>query len=262
MRPGLRRARLAAERQDPHRPGDAVEGGGHGGAVVLPGVDRPAVVMEAERPVLERRLRVVVGQDHDVGTGEERIEALGPLAGAHRVGRCGEAELLQAVNVLLALDDEHGVLERDRLDELRKVIGHLAHALHRPDPAVLHLVGRVVGRRPPALPEVLGIEADCLEEEIAALVDIVVGGDDLRPRRWRGLFGLGTRRVAARPPVVADVEALLAEPVDSLAVQASGLAADQVEDAAALPRLVIEPGASLQVDGERAVVAEAELVLR
>ena len=62
---------------------------------------------------------VVVGDDDHIGAGEMLGEVGLPLAGAAGVGGRGDAVAGERLDVLLALDDEHRLLERDRLDAAR-----------------------------------------------------------------------------------------------------------------------------------------------
>jgi hypothetical protein len=99
--------------------------------------------------------------------------------------------------------------------------------------------------------EVLGLETADLEQQIASLVPVVVGGDDALLRgREAGLA------------IVLDRDSnALAEIADSLRALNAGLAGDEINHAAALACLVVEPDAFVQVDRPGAVVPPAQLGL-
>ena len=93
-----------------------------------------------------------------------------PLPGAHGTAGRGGAGLLDRVDVLLALADVDRLAARDSLEHLGQPIEHPAHVAELPDPSA--------GAVGAALAEVLGHVAHDLKEQVAALVDVVVGRHD------------------------------------------------------------------------------------
>src|SRR5271165_136231 len=75
---------------------------------------------------------IVIAADHDVGVAEMLIEVLSPLARAHGVCRGGDAEVAQRVHVLLALDDEDHVFQRNVLNQFGQAERNKPHAFDGP----------------------------------------------------------------------------------------------------------------------------------
>jgi len=81
------------EDDDAHARGDLVQMPCDFGGVILPFQDRAPVGMELQRAGhLVPRLRVIVGEDHDILADEEPVVLVAPLAGAAGHGGRGEAE--------------------------------------------------------------------------------------------------------------------------------------------------------------------------
>jgi len=112
---------------------------------------------------------IVVRQDHYGPVSQELAVMPLPLAGTARVARRQESQRDEAVHVLFALryEDDFG---RIGCDQLVESVEHSADVLDRPRPASTRL-----GH---SLPKGLGLHPDDLEEQIAALVAVVVGLDD------------------------------------------------------------------------------------
>jgi hypothetical protein len=133
---------------------------------------------------------VVVEQDGDEPSLECGRVAVAPLAGAHGVAGGDQAEVAEAVDVLLALDDEDDLGGIGR-EQLGQAVEDGLDAVEAPDPSAL-----AAGS---ALDEALGLVAHDLEEEGAVGVAIVIGGHDpaagrLAPALGLGLGGLGIGR--------------------------------------------------------------------
>jgi hypothetical protein len=114
---------------------------------------------------------VPVRNDHDLGP-SERVGVFGPpFEGSARVAGRGETEFLERVNVPLALGDVDPFTSLDGLQDAGKAIQHPAGIAQPPLPAA-----DTIGT---ALAEVLRREPDYLEKQLAALVGVVVGVNDL-----------------------------------------------------------------------------------
>ena len=118
-----------------------------------------------------------VGADQVLGKGRVPLVCTTCIAG-RRDAVAGERE-----NVLLALDHEQPMFQRQRLDELGQAERHLPHAFDAPHPAILHLVRWIVRACPAPLAKGLRLEAADLEQQRAGFVGVVVGRDDLEPLR-------------------------------------------------------------------------------
>jgi hypothetical protein len=77
---------------------------------------------------------VVVGQDHHVGIAQIGGMLGAPLLGAARATGRRNIPGPQQVDLGLALDDQHGALERDRPDQLWESIRNRRHTVDIPDP--------------------------------------------------------------------------------------------------------------------------------
>ena len=154
-----------------------------------------------------------------------------------------ETEAGQAIDVLLAFDDEDRIIGSASA-QFEQPVGQLAEALDAPRPASLAVRA--------ALAEVLGLVAHHLEDRRSGLVAVIVGGDDA-PSRLRPAL-----RLDRKPE-------LRGEPFGRLANGEAGVLADEVEDAAAGLVLVVVPLAPLvagDLDCERSVAAVAPLRAR
>ena len=181
---------------------------------------------------------VVVRQDVDVRALEVRVQLGRPLVGAAGVAGGDEAEAREAIDVLLAFDDEDGIIGSVG-PQLEQPIGHLADALDPPGPASLAVRT--------ALTEVLRLVADDLEEQLSGLVAVIVGGDDPPPLLWLALRL--DRNAEFRD-----------EPFGRLAVGQTGVPPDEVDGAAADLVLMVVPLAALvagDLDGERSVACRS-----
>ena len=118
-----------------------------------------------------------VGADQVLGKGRVPLVCTTCIAG-RRDAVAGERE-----NVLLALDHEQPMFQRQRLDELGQAERHLPHTFDAPHPAILHLVRRIVRACPAPLAKGLRLEAADLEQQRAGFVGVVVSRDDLEPLR-------------------------------------------------------------------------------
>ncbi len=95
-----------------------------------------------------------------------------PFAGATGIACRRQPQLARLLAVLLAFDNEDGLLLGDGLKQLRQPIRHLTNTVQLVCPATLAV--RL------ALPEGLRIELDLLIEQDVLLVGIIIGRDDLR----------------------------------------------------------------------------------
>jgi hypothetical protein len=146
--------------------------------MILAGQNRSVIGVEQKLASLGvALLRVVVGNDDDVGAFKPFGVTWTPFPATASVTGCGSAFVPHAVDILLALDNEDDAFKRDRLDEIGKLVGDLADAPDRPDVLSVRVLS--------ALAEVFGVEAADLEEEGAPFVAIVVAGDDLE---WPSIF--------------------------------------------------------------------------
>ena len=114
---------------------------------------------------------VAVRDDRHLRATEAVRVLVAPLPRTPGVAGRHHARLLQRVNVLLALNDPDRAPVLDRLKHLRQPVEDTAGVaeLPFPTPGTIRL----------ALAEVLRREPDDLEERLAALVRVVVLGDDL-----------------------------------------------------------------------------------
>ena len=104
---------------------------------------------------------------------------LAPLASATCIAGCHQAQGCKAVCVLFSFHQVHHRIGRCR--QLRQAVGHNAHVLDAPAPAL------AIGA---TLTECLGLHANDLHQQFALFIAVVVGAYDL----GRGFAGLGRRR--------------------------------------------------------------------
>ncbi|MHC4405411.1 MAG: hypothetical protein ACYTG0_37670 [Planctomycetota bacterium] len=105
-------------------------------------------------------------------TAEDLTELPAPFAGAARIARCNKSERREPIAILLAFGQKDD-LRRIGRNQLRKPIQHLAGASRFPLPTA-------PGFRP-TLDKVLWPLPDHLVKQLAPLVAVIVGGDNLRP---------------------------------------------------------------------------------
>lgn len=141
-----------------------------------------------------------------------------PLRGASGIASRDKPEFSETIHVFLAL----GEVDRDigrRCDELEQPIENRAGSLGAPNPPAFAVRA--------ALAEILGRAPGHLEQQLAALVAVVIGGDDVE-------------RLTARLRFDLDAE-LGFEPFDRFAVDLAGLDTHQVPRTSAFAGLVIVP---------------------
>ena len=122
----------------------------------------------------------------------------------------------QALNVLLALDDEHAPFQRQSFDQVGQAVENAGNALEIPNPAAL-----AVG---PPLAEGFRREPDDLEQQRSEFVGVVVSRDDLVLRICAAVAGVAVAVLAQPFPRI----------VDALAIE-------EIDHAAAFAGLVVEP---------------------
>ena len=186
---------------------------------------------------------VVVRQDIDGEPLEVPVQFLRPLVGAAGIAGGDEAEAREAIDVLLAFDDEDRIIGRVR-PQFEQPIGHLADALNLPGPASLAVWT--------ALTEVLRLVPHNLESRSSGFVAVIVGGEDPPPLLWLALRL--DRNAEFRD-----------EPFGRLAVGQPRVLPDEVNGAAANLVLMVVPLAALvagDLDGKGSVVAVAQLSAR
>ena len=129
--------------------------------------NRPAVRMKHQLPGFRMLLlRVAVGNDDDIGVAKVFGQIVGPFAGASGIAGGRNAGLARGIDVAFAFDDQqHPAVI---VEQLRQPIRHLPDALDAPTPA------RGIARIGPALPEVLGLIAADLKQQLAVFVGVVI----------------------------------------------------------------------------------------
>src|SRR5262249_26686292 len=180
---------------------------------------------------------VVVWYDHHVSAAERFAVLLAPAAaGPTLVARRVEADLGRSISVLLALEDIDPAAEGDRFGNLGQPVHDelIVEAPQVPEPAAF-----AVGL---TRPNIFWVGAGSLEQPREGRVRVSV---------WRGSFPERRVSVAARVEsfsfsplaglvaILATVEPLLAQPVESVVTTSAGPPLDQREHASAFAGLVV-----------------------
>jgi hypothetical protein len=160
---------------------------------------------------------VVRNEDH-ISAAQEFVVTSVPFTGTARICRRGEIQSHQSVDVFFAFGDYDRPLVGDGFEQDRKPIQYPAYTLQIPCPAAAVR---------PALSESFRHEPANLEQQIAALIDVVVRCD----------------RVAERRCVMPVYKSLLTQPCDRLAIGQAARVLDKIERTAADVFFVVEPGA-------------------
>src|SRR5262245_18912021 len=169
---------------------------------------------------------VVVGQHDDIGAGELIGVGVPPLAGAAGVAGCDDAKARQALNVALALHDEHAPFQWESFHQVGQPVENASDALEIPDPAAL-----AVGL---PLAECFWGEPNNLEQQRSEFVSVVGGRDDPMPP-------VGAAVIAADAVCIT----ILAQPLPGLG---NVFALEQIEHAAAFVGLEIKPSTFFKID--------------
>jgi hypothetical protein len=142
----------------------------------------------------------------------------------------------QALNVLLALDDEHAPFQRESFHQAGQAVENAGDALESPDPAAL-----TVGL---PLAECFWSEPNNLEQQCSEFVGIVVTRDDLVLRICTAVASVAVAMLAQPFPRIADA-----------------LASEKVEHTTAFAGLMVEPCALGHIDGAGAIAAPSQFLL-
>ena len=182
-------------------------------------------------------LGVIVRKHHHIGVAQVLGKLVAPFLDTARVRRRREPDGAEVVYILLAFRDVDRLTRGNGLHQLGQQVGDAARVTEGPNPAAIP-----IGT---PLPETFRLIPDDLKQQLAVLVGVVVGRDDLP----FGVIG-GDDGLTSHQPFAT-------KPFRRLVIP---LASDQVIDAAALIGLVVEPSSIRDIDRQRTAAAISPLV--